>query len=167
MSAAAAARRAALKHLAYSGVGMGAGLALWYGFHWNAGAYDPLHNPYVSSAAAAAAGSESPEASSGGGSGGSKDELQLVQVVFRHGARTPLGRQYWREMGPVWDVCGKAEWAGIVPVEVRRLGSEGWGGSVSTAEQRSGRLLFQLSGWRATHNMCFSHPLCGLHPCPR
>ena len=26
----------------------------------------------------------------------------------RHGARTPLGRKYWPELRPVWDVCGEA-----------------------------------------------------------
>lgn len=50
---------------------------------------------------------------------GGKDELQLVQVVFRHGARTPLGQRYWPELGPKWDVCGKAFDA--VPVEVLSL----------------------------------------------
>lgn len=53
------------------------------------------------------------------GSGSKKDELQLVQVVFRHGARTPLGKRYWPELGPKWDVCGKAFDA--VPVEVLSL----------------------------------------------
>ncbi|KAL4424929.1 hypothetical protein ABPG77_009658 [Micractinium sp. CCAP 211/92] len=52
-------------------------------------------------------------------SSSSKDELQLVQVVFRHGARTPLGKRYWPELGPKWDVCGKAFDA--VPVEVLSL----------------------------------------------
>lgn len=37
-------------------------------------------------------------------------------VARRHGARTPLGKRYWREMGPVWDVCGKAYDA--VPIRV-------------------------------------------------
>ena len=78
MAAAAAAKRAALKHLASSAVGMGAGLALWFGFHWVAGAYEPPPNPYAE--AAAAAGGEGQQA---GGGGGSKDELVGVQVVFR------------------------------------------------------------------------------------
>ena len=29
-----------------------------------------------------------------------------MQVVFRHGARTPLTKQYWH--GTTWDVCGCA-----------------------------------------------------------
>ena len=29
-----------------------------------------------------------------------------MQVVFRHGARTPLTKNFWQ--GTVWDVCGSA-----------------------------------------------------------
>lgn len=36
----------------------------------------------------------------------------------RHGARTPLGQRYWRELGPVWDVCGTSQHS--VPIEVVR-----------------------------------------------
>ncbi|DBB06874.1 TPA: hypothetical protein ACH3X3_009533 [Trebouxia sp. C0006] len=32
-------------------------------------------------------------------------QLKLVQVVFRHGARSPLTKRYWD--GQEWDVCGK------------------------------------------------------------
>jgi hypothetical protein len=34
----------------------------------------------------------------------------------RHGARTPLGKKYWPELGPEWNVCGKAYDA--VPINV-------------------------------------------------
>ena len=36
-----------------------------------------------------------------------KDTLKLVQVVFRHGARTPLSSNYWPALVKEWDVCGK------------------------------------------------------------
>ena len=39
-----------------------------------------------------------------------------MQVVFRHGARTPLGKRYWRELGPVWGVCGRTD--ELVPLRV-------------------------------------------------
>lgn len=35
------------------------------------------------------------------------DRLKLVQVVFRHGARTPLSKKYWPELVDAWDVCGR------------------------------------------------------------
>lgn len=35
------------------------------------------------------------------------DTLELVQVVFRHGARTPLSKRYWPELVEAWDVCGR------------------------------------------------------------
>jgi hypothetical protein len=34
------------------------------------------------------------------------DSLKQVQVVFRHGARTPLGKRYWPQLVDAWDVCG-------------------------------------------------------------
>jgi lysophosphatidic acid phosphatase type 6 len=37
----------------------------------------------------------------------SQDTLKLVQVVFRHGARTPLSKFYWPELIDKWDVCGQ------------------------------------------------------------
>ncbi|GAB4814148.1 hypothetical protein N2152v2_001194 [Parachlorella kessleri] len=37
-----------------------------------------------------------------------EDQLRLVQVVFRHGARTPLASRYWQELVEKWDVCGQA-----------------------------------------------------------
>lgn len=37
------------------------------------------------------------------------DKLKLVQVVFRHGARSPLGRSFWPELVDAWDVCGTIE----------------------------------------------------------
>ena len=39
--------------------------------------------------------------------GRSGDRLRLVQVVFRHGARTPLSKRYWPELVDAWDVCGQ------------------------------------------------------------
>ncbi|KAG7667940.1 hypothetical protein Ndes2526B_g01646 [Nannochloris sp. 'desiccata'] len=36
-----------------------------------------------------------------------EDTLKLVQVVFRHGARTPLSKNYWPELVDQWDVCGQ------------------------------------------------------------
>lgn len=37
-------------------------------------------------------------------------KLKLVQVVFRHGARTPLTHRYWQTWGATWPDChGKAE----------------------------------------------------------
>lgn len=44
------------------------------------------------------------------------DTLKLVQVVFRHGARTPLSANYWPDLVDAWDVCGKLY--DPVPVEV-------------------------------------------------
>jgi len=35
-----------------------------------------------------------------------EDKLMLVQVVFRHGARTPLTAKYWPALVKSWDVCG-------------------------------------------------------------
>lgn len=37
-----------------------------------------------------------------------EDELKLVQVVFRHGARAPLAKKYWPRLVEKWDVCGQA-----------------------------------------------------------
>jgi hypothetical protein len=39
--------------------------------------------------------------------GEAQDTLKLVQVVFRHGARTPLSKNYWPELVDQWDVCGQ------------------------------------------------------------
>ncbi|DBA85742.1 hypothetical protein WJX77_001343 [Trebouxia sp. C0004] len=44
-------------------------------------------------------------------------QLKLVQVVFRHGARSPLTKRYWE--GQEWDVCGKA--FEPVKLEIRSL----------------------------------------------
>lgn len=41
-----------------------------------------------------------------------RDELKLVQIVFRHGARSPLGKKYWPELVDAWDVCG-TEYDGV------------------------------------------------------
>ena len=35
------------------------------------------------------------------------DKLKLVQIVFRHGARTPLSANYWPQLVDKWDVCGQ------------------------------------------------------------
>ncbi|KAL6770484.1 hypothetical protein ACKKBF_B31420 [Auxenochlorella protothecoides x Auxenochlorella symbiontica] len=45
------------------------------------------------------------------------DTLELVQVVFRHGARTPLSQKYWPELVREWDACGQAYTP--VPLDIR------------------------------------------------
>lgn len=40
--------------------------------------------------------------------GKNQDKLKLVQVVFRHGARTPLSKKYWPKLVDSWDVCGES-----------------------------------------------------------
>lgn len=92
MAGRASAARAARRHLIATGVGFTAALAVAKAF------IVPQ------------------SAESEGAEGDQKRELKLVQVVFRHGARTPLGQKYWPELGPKWDVCGKAYDA--VPVNV-------------------------------------------------
>ena len=51
------------------------------------------------------------KAAAPGAAAGQGDELQLVQVVFRHGARSPLAKRYWPELGAEWDVCGEPTFA--------------------------------------------------------
>jgi hypothetical protein len=77
MAARAAAAQAARRHLAASAIGFAAAVAVAKAFMVPQQSLSEV------------------EADAGEG----KRELQLVQVVFRHGARTPLGQKYWPELG--------------------------------------------------------------------
>jgi lysophosphatidic acid phosphatase type 6 len=70
----------------------------------------------LASLTAAAVTPHTAEAKSPEPSSENKDTLKLVQVVFRHGARTPLSKNYWPELVDKWDVCGQL--FDPVPVDV-------------------------------------------------
>lgn len=52
-----------------------------------------------------------------------EDKLKLVQVVFRHGARTPLSKLYWPELVDKWDVCEQL----YTPIPVQVVDEDGNG----------------------------------------
>jgi len=70
--------------------------------------------------------------------GKSQDTLKLVQVVFRHGARTPLSKNYWPELVDQWDMCGQL----FEPVPVNVIDESGAERPVSQhdAKQRATKL---------------------------
>lgn len=82
MAARVAAARAARRHLAASAIGFGTAVAIAKAF------MVPQEGAELDVV-----------------EGDQKRELKLVQVVFRHGARTPLGQKYWPELGKHVPAC--------------------------------------------------------------
>jgi lysophosphatidic acid phosphatase type 6 len=71
------------------------------------------------------------------------ERLLLVQVVFRHGARTPLGKKYWPHLlgeAGAWDVCGAAPPFPLAPLDVREEGGGPRPRNAHDAEQVAARL---------------------------
>jgi lysophosphatidic acid phosphatase type 6 len=89
--------RARLKHVATAIAAGGGGLALAY--------------------PATTAQARAPPTGTVGEKPADGDTLRLVQVVFRHGARTPLSKKYWPALVDRWDVCSLP--FDPVPVDVK------------------------------------------------
>jgi lysophosphatidic acid phosphatase type 6 len=92
---------------------------------------------------AGAALAEAPPAAPAAPAGAGAERLLLVQVVFRHGARTPLGKKYWPHLlgeAGAWDVCGAAPPFSLAPLDVREEGGGPRPRNAHDAEQVAARL---------------------------
>ena len=111
--------QAAAKHLLVSGIGFVAALGVVKATFPSATADAEASNGASAAQAAARSGSDGKEGSGGPASSaipGSKDQLQLVQVVFRcgTGSRVLLGACSRQHLGCGWaDECGYGSWHGM------------------------------------------------------